>query len=353
MNFSRDEIFSNIQENKHMKGAYKRSITKGTAYYGNSKHLFPIHYKAFINLHARIYNSRKGLDKANCYKNINVSKEYEKSLRGIANFIADIGPIPENICKPSVDRIDHNKDYEPGNIQWLELGENSRESAIRNPISNRVSAKISRKNLLQGRRESSHVKIHEERTILCLLFIPFEKWIFQKEVTEMLKIRNSGDTIRFLDSLKRKDYFDYEVKKVGRSNLIRRKKPFPTHTGKIICVDFDSVLHEYKTPIKLHEQEKILDGVISGALEFCLEARKYFTLVILTARGAYPGGLQAAEMWLQDNGFPPMVVTDKKVPAVLYIDDRAYTFDGRNFPSIDFMKNFKPWNRNEDVWERE
>lgn len=43
--------------------------------------------------------------------------------------------------------------------------------------------------------------------------------------------------------------------------------------------------------------------------------------------------------WLNNNGFPSMKVTNRKVPAVAYIDDRAIQFNG-NYKKL---KNFKPY----------
>lgn len=40
------------------------------------------------------------------------------------------------------------------------------------------------------------------------------------------------------------------------------------------------------------------------------------------------------------------LVTHEKVPALVYIDDRGYRFDGSNFPSADDVhRQLIPWNK--------
>ena len=57
------------------------------------------------------------------------------------------------------------------------------------------------------------------------------------------------------------------------------------------------------------------------------------------------GSKDAVESWLERNGFPKMIVTNQKIPAILYIDDRSWNFSGANFPSLNEVKSYKPWNR--------
>ena len=45
---------------------------------------------------------------------------------------------------------------------------------------------------------------------------------------------------------------------------------------------------------------------------------------MLTARD--PGNHPKVKQWLMANGFPPMEVTNVKIPAFMYIDDRAIRF---------------------------
>lgn len=43
---------------------------------------------------------------------------FTRTSVGFAAFVAELGPIPERITRPSVGRKDHNKGYVYGNIVW-------------------------------------------------------------------------------------------------------------------------------------------------------------------------------------------------------------------------------------------
>lgn len=102
---------------------------------------------------------------------------------------------------------------------------------------------------------------------------------------------------------------------------------------KTICVDFDGVLNEYDG----HEEED-LGEPLTGSKEFIKELRKKYKVVILTSRQK-----EQVIDWLNNNGFPSMKVTNRKVPAVAYIDDRAIQFNGNYKKIISQLKNFKPY----------
>lgn len=61
---------------------------------------------------------------------------------------------------------------------------------------------------------------------------------------------------------------------------------------------------------------------ISGALEAIQELARDFRVVVLTAETE----LDHIRRWLDHFGFPPMLVTNVKVPAIAYIDDRGIHF---------------------------
>ena len=50
----------------------------------------------------------------------------ERWLRSYENFLADVGPRPSP--QHSLDRIDHNGDYEPGNVRWADRNTQSRNT---------------------------------------------------------------------------------------------------------------------------------------------------------------------------------------------------------------------------------
>lgn len=112
-----------------------------------------------------------------------------------------------------------------------------------------------------------------------------------------------------------------------------------------IGVDFDGVLNSYLTRVGLDKQFLLPDPPVPGALEWVEEMLQYFNVVVFTCRVFSPEGKDAVIKWLHRHHFPPLEVTGEKPIASLYIDDRGFLFLGNNFPSVDFVLNFKPWNR--------
>jgi hypothetical protein len=156
---------------------------------------------------------------------------------------------------------------------------------------------------------------------------------------------------------------------------------------KTICVDFDGVLNSYKsgwTGI-----DSIVDKPVEGAMEFLINLvfDDRFDVCIYSSRSKSFFGRLAMKRWLKDQlvkefdieynckkGWPDylrklivlntsvmdpfyIMVEDctkafvkklkfptKKPAAFITIDDRAICFTGE-FPDIEFINNFKPWNK--------
>ncbi len=104
-------------------------------------------------------------------------------------------------------------------------------------------------------------------------------------------------------------------------------------TKKTICVDFDGVLNEYNG-----YEEGNLGEPLSASKEFIRQLRKKYKVVILTSRPK-----EQVSDWLRNNGFPSMEITNRKIPAVAYIDDRAIQFKGSYILTIHEALNFKPY----------
>lgn len=104
-------------------------------------------------------------------------------------------------------------------------------------------------------------------------------------------------------------------------------------TKKTICVDFDGVLNNYSG-----YGEGNLGEPLSGSQVFIKELRRKYKVVILTSRSK-----EQVIGWLNNNGFPSMKVTNRKIPAVAYIDDRAIQFNGSYIQTIYEALNFKPY----------
>lgn len=110
---------------------------------------------------------------------------------------------------------------------------------------------------------------------------------------------------------------------------------------KTVCIDFDGVIHSYTT--KWMGPLYIPDPIIPGAKE-AIEAyqKAGFLVVVFSTRAETEGGRLVINDYLVDAGITGVVVTDKKPPALIYIDDRGFKFEGV-FPSVEDIQNFKPW----------
>ena len=114
---------------------------------------------------------------------------------------------------------------------------------------------------------------------------------------------------------------------------------------RTLVLDFDGVLHSYKSGWL--GAANIPDPPVPGAVEFCREAMGDFDIVIVSSRCSQPGGPEAISGWLRENGFPDGITVSKdgtKPAAFVTLDDRALTFTGE-WPSIESLVNFKPWNK--------
>jgi hypothetical protein len=125
-----------------------------------------------------------------------------------------------------------------------------------------------------------------------------------------------------------------------------------------ICLDFDGVVHQYKSPWQ--GATVIPDDVTPGFFEWADAAAEHFKLAIYSARSKEPGGREAMMMWLHEQRQKWRAAGGKSVAtwpvgfdfptgkpqAVIYIDDRALRFDG-DWTAIDSkaLLNFQPWNR--------
>lgn len=137
---------------------------------------------------------------------------------------------------------------------------------------------------------------------------------------------------------------------------------------RTLCLDFDGVLHSYTS--KWAGATVVSDPPVEGARKFLLSALEKFDVCVLSSRSHEEGGRQAMAIWVADNLGGYVVsnglgVDDVQVdfhvrdgviytvtfplhkpPAHLTIDDRALTFTGQ-WPSVDELLAFKPWNKRE------
>jgi hypothetical protein len=113
-----------------------------------------------------------------------------------------------------------------------------------------------------------------------------------------------------------------------------------------VAVDFDGVIHSYTSPWA--GADVIPDPPVPGAIEWLLEISKKFTVVLFTTRGETNAGQYAVRAWLDKHGWPSgrawPDVTNSKPHALVYIDDRAWRFEGR-FPTAHEIHGMRPWNK--------
>lgn len=130
----------------------------------------------------------------------------------------------------------------------------------------------------------------------------------------------------------------------------------------IICVDFDGVIHSYKSGWQ--GVDIIPDEPVEGAIEWIIEhlpvpeavcamAAEYKgpEVQIYSSRSKSWRGRRAMKKWLIKHGLHSSYISDgilkfptKKPAAFLTIDDRAICFSG-TFPTKQEMLQFKPWNK--------
>jgi hypothetical protein len=108
-----------------------------------------------------------------------------------------------------------------------------------------------------------------------------------------------------------------------------------TPQKKTICLDFDGVLHSYKSGW-LGEDE--LEEPMEGAQDFCKALKLQYEVVIASSRAQSSLGYNAIYDWLVLHGFPFMPVHTHKPMAVLYVDDRGFRFTGSFQEVMDFIE---------------
>ena len=116
--------------------------------------------------------------------------------------------------------------------------------------------------------------------------------------------------------------------KVMRAKSVKKKY-------NTIAIDFDGVIHSYN---RGWTGDVPTDPPIFG-VEKALEKLKDmgWKLVIMSTRKP-----EFIKPWLKEYGLDKYIddITDQKIPAKIYIDDRGYRFE-RWDDTLEFMKDFK------------
>lgn len=111
---------------------------------------------------------------------------------------------------------------------------------------------------------------------------------------------------------------------------------------KTIVFDFDGVIHSYKSGWQ--GVNVISDEPVDGIKEVIDELRnKNYEVVIVSTRSADINGKNAMEEWLVKYNIVVDKISDIKPPALVYIDDRAITFDGNTDGLVEKICAFRSW----------
>lgn len=119
-----------------------------------------------------------------------------------------------------------------------------------------------------------------------------------------------------------------------------------------ICVYFDGVIHYYVTS-GWQGADKAKDPPVDGAIEWLREATNHFTVAICSSRSSQSGGIQCMKDYIlnhamslgEDVSWTSLLQYPIDKPSALFtIDDRAWQFNGQ-FPTIEYIKEFQPWNK--------
>lgn len=118
---------------------------------------------------------------------------------------------------------------------------------------------------------------------------------------------------------------------------------------RTLCFDFDGVLHSYHSGWK--GATEIPDPPVPGMVEAILRLQSLgWTVVVCSSRARHEGGPEAMREWLVAHGFGALPVTAEKVPAELYVDDRALRFSGSVPEMLEAIDQWRgPWNRGEQM----
>ena len=105
---------------------------------------------------------------------------------------------------------------------------------------------------------------------------------------------------------------------------------------KVLAIDFDGVLHDYKHPVDGRSMGEPMPNAVTMMQKF---QRRGFKLVIYTLRAAEFSNQAHVADWLRYYEIPFDEITATKPNAAVYIDDKAYRFTEWNDQLISDVYN--------------
>ena len=118
-----------------------------------------------------------------------------------------------------------------------------------------------------------------------------------------------------------------------------------------IAVDFDGVIHRYS---RGWQDGTIYDPPVTGAVEWLNKLLMKFDVVIFSSRAESLIQRHRMRTWLKRHagmlwydspggrGFENIRITNTKPPALVYVDDRGFRFEG-TFPTPDELHQMRPF----------
>jgi len=104
---------------------------------------------------------------------------------------------------------------------------------------------------------------------------------------------------------------------------------------RTVAIDFDRVVHRYSSGWTGVVPQ---DPPVAGARRFIRWLLDHgYTPVIFSTRATESRGRIEIEHWLTKYGFPKVLVTGEKVPAIMYLDDLGFRFNGSFSEAMRFL----------------
>ena len=111
---------------------------------------------------------------------------------------------------------------------------------------------------------------------------------------------------------------------------------------RVIAIDFDGVIHSFTSGWQ--GALKANDPIVPGIKEVIAELRQDYQVIVMSSRCLHPGGTKTIEKYLNKYGIIVDGITGEKIPALVYVDDRAITFRQAE-GMVDQIRKFEPWHR--------